>query len=273
MIRLTRRVTFSSGHRYWIPALSEEENRALFGQWASPYNHGHNYVLDVTVAGRVNPRDGMVVNIKSVDDAIRDVVVGEFDQRSINDEIPHFHDRASSLENLLLYIADRLKGNVHADLVHLRLEEMPGLWAELDLETAAMTLTRTYEFAASHRLHAPGLTDAENLEVFGKCNNPAGHGHNYIVEVTVQGRPDPRTGFLCDLGALDSAVEERVVNRYDHRNLNEDIDEFRGTVTTAEIIAQEIFNRLDGHLPAKLARVRLWETARSAFEVTKREAV
>lgn len=268
-MRLTRRVTFSSGHRYWIPALSEAENRELFGQWANPYNHGHNYVLDVSTEGVVDPPTGMVVNIKTIDEILKRDIVSQFDQRSINDEIPHFQTRASSLENLLRYIWDQL-GNLPAEakLVHLRLEEMPTLWAELS-QDGIMTLTRTYEFAASHRLHNPALPQSENDELYGKCNNPAGHGHNYLLEVTVQGNPDEKTGFLCDLGALDREVEELVVGRYDHKNLNEDLPEFRDRITTSEVVVQEIWDRLEGRLPAILSRVRLHETARNIFEVSR----
>jgi len=273
-IRLTRRVGFSSGHRYWIPSMSGEQNRQVFGKWASPFNHGHNYVLDVTVAGRIDPRTAMVVNIKTVDDILREVVVSEFDGKSINDEIEHFHSCSSSLENLMLYIASLLEGGVlpvEANLTGLRLEETEGLYGEYFEEdgTWIMTLTRKYEFAAAHRLNVPGLTRAQNEELFGKCNSPAGHGHNYVVEVTVEGEPDPVTGMMVDLAKLDETVDELVVERYDHKHLNVDLDEFKDRTPTSEVIALEIFNRLDGKLPAHLRRVRLYETARSYFEVVR----
>lgn len=269
-VRLTRRVGFSSGHRYWIPDLSEKENRARFGQWASPFNHGHNYVLEVTVEGILDPQHAMVVNIKRIDDALKEQIVAEFDGRSINDEVLWFRSRSSSLENLMTYIAGRLlePGALppEAELVGLRLEEMPTLWGEWKRDQS-MTLTRTYEFAASHRLHVPMMSDEENLALFGKCNNPAGHGHNYILEVTITGEPDPETGMMVDLSGLDAAVEAEVVDRYDHKNLNVDIPEFAGRATTTEVLTQEIFTRLKSKIPAHLKRVRLWETARNAFEV------
>jgi 6-pyruvoyltetrahydropterin/6-carboxytetrahydropterin synthase len=267
-VRLTRRVSFSSGHRYWIPSLSEEENRARFGQWASPYNHGHNYVLDVTTEGSVDPRNGMVVNIKDIDDVLKRDVVGQLDSKSINDEIPHFQDKASSIENLILFIEAQLENLPgEATLVALRLEEMPTLFAELDIKTKTMTITRVYEFAASHRLHSPFMSDAQNQEMFGKCNNPSGHGHNYVLEVTVSGQPDERTGMIADILEIDRVVEERVVDRYDHKFLNCDVPEFEEKVVSSEVIVQEIWKALDGHLPAKLHRVRLYETARSIFEL------
>jgi 6-pyruvoyltetrahydropterin/6-carboxytetrahydropterin synthase len=270
LVQMTRRVVFSSGHRYWFDSLSAEENHRIFGPWASRFNHGHNYVLDLTVSGTVDPSTGMVVNIKRVDDALKELVVSEFDQRSINDEIPYFQDRAPCLENLLTYIWAKLSppGALPEEckLERIRLEEMPTFYGELD--GRQMTLTRSYEFAASHRLHSPVLDQATNESLFGKCNNPAGHGHNYILEVTVTGELNTDTGMMTDLASMDKAVESQVVDRYDHKNLNEDLPEFQGKMTTTEIVAQEIFNRLQGNLPAKLTRIRLWETARNMFEVS-----
>ncbi len=273
-VRMTRRVTFSSGHRYWIVANSEQANRELFGKWASPFNHGHNYVLDVTVEGAVDQSTGMVVNIKLIDDILKARIVSQFDGKSINDEIPYFLTRSSSLENLLQYVANDLSepGALPQEvrLVSVRLEEMPTFFAELylDQDPPMITLTRTYEFAASHRLHSLALSDLENLELFGKCNNPAGHGHNYVLEVSVTGDPDTSTGMLVNLEELDKVIEERVVDRYDHKNLNVDLPELVGKTTTSEVVAVEIFRLLQGHLPVKLQRVRLHETARNMFEVS-----
>lgn len=273
-MKLTRRVTFSAGHRYWVPAWTEARNREVFGRWANPYNHGHNYILDVTAAGSVDPTNGMVVNIKRIDDVLKREVIQPFDQHSINDEIPAFQTQSPTLENLLTYFAETLSEAFFKEwsdvkLTHLRLEEMPTLWADLDLESDMMTLTRTYEFAAAHRLQADALSETENLDLYGKCNNPAGHGHNYVLEVTVEGRPDATTGMMVDLGALDQVVHAEVVDRYDHKNLNCDLPEFAGKVTTSEVVAQMIWDRLDGTVPGNLHRVRLWETARNAFEVVR----
>lgn len=268
-VRLTRRVAFSSGHRYWLASRSAEENRALFGRWASPYNHGHNYVLDVTTEGDTDPATGMVVNIKRIDDVLQERVVAAFDQTSLNDEVAHFHDVPPTLENLLVYLRGVLVG-LPARLVALRLEETPLLWGAWRLEESEMTLTRVYEFAASHRLHCPALPHEENLRLFGKCNNPNGHGHNYVLEVTISGQPDPQTGMMADLEALDAAVLARVIDRYDHKNLDADVPELAGRNTTSEVVAQAIFDQLDGHVPARLHGVRLHETARNVFEVTAR---
>lgn len=268
-IRLTRRVTFSSGHRWWFKDRSEEENRALFGPWASPFNHGHNYVLEVTTAGILDPTHGMVVNIKVIDDVLKEHVVKAFDFKSLNDEVEAFAQRQPSLENLLAHLAETLPPLLpsEVELEGMKLEETPLLYAEWRPKEPHVTLTRIYEFAASHRLHVPNLSHEENLRLFGKCNNPMGHGHNYVLEVTVSGPVDPVTGMSVDLNALDQVVHEQVVDRYDHKNLNADLPEFEGRNTTSEVVAEQIFETLRGVVPGKLERVRLFETARNIFEV------
>jgi 6-pyruvoyltetrahydropterin/6-carboxytetrahydropterin synthase len=130
---------------------------------------------------------------------------------------------------------------------------------------------RRYRFAASHRLHTEQLSDEENRRVFGKCNNPYGHGHNYVVEVTVSGKVDPATGMIVNLTDLDGFVQSVVVEPFDHKSLNEDVDAFRAAVPTTENLCKEIYQRLK-HFPlAKLERVRIEETSNNAFEYAGEE--
>ena len=127
-------------------------------------------------------------------------------------------------------------------------------------------LTRRYRFSASHRLHDQSMSPEENLATYGKCNNPYGHGHNYIVEVTVSGQVDPSTGMVCNLVDLDGFVKEQIVNRYDHTNLNT-VDEFQKLVPTTENLCVEIFDRLQkGFRPASVERIRIEETMMNSFE-------
>jgi 6-pyruvoyltetrahydropterin/6-carboxytetrahydropterin synthase len=125
---------------------------------------------------------------------------------------------------------------------------------------------RRYRFAASHRLHSAELSDEENCRVYGKCNNPYGHGHNYVVEVSVSGAVDPATGMVVNLVDLDKFVNSEVIDAFDHKSLNDDVEAFRMTVPTTENLCKEIFCRLK-HFPlAKLERVRIEETSNNAFE-------
>jgi 6-pyruvoyltetrahydropterin/6-carboxytetrahydropterin synthase len=130
-----------------------------------------------------------------------------------------------------------------------------------------VSLTRRYKFAASHRLHAASLSEAENLRIYGKCNNPYGHGHNYEVLVTLTGPMDPATGMIANLGELDPFVEKQVLDVFDHRNLNEEIPEFRDMVPTTENLCAEVFRRLAGFKSATLERVRIEETSKNSFEM------
>ena len=127
-------------------------------------------------------------------------------------------------------------------------------------------LSRRYLFSASHRLHSEAMSEPENQQTYGKCNNPFGHGHNYIVEVTVSGQVDEKTGMVCSLTDLDAFIEREVLNRYDHENLNT-LPEFAQQVPTTENLCMQIYeivHRSFRH--AHLERVRLEETMMNAFE-------
>jgi len=138
-------------------------------------------------------------------------------------------------------------------------------------------VTRRYEFPASHRLHAPQLSDEENRQLYGKCNHPYGHGHNYVVEVSARG-PLDGTGRAVDTARLDEMVKQQVLVPFGHRNLNRDVKSFAGVVPTSENLAVEIFRRLkenwSGAFPGewpKLETVRIAETPRNIFEVKAHE--
>ncbi len=122
-------------------------------------------------------------------------------------------------------------------------------------------LTRRSHFAASHRLHSPYLSDEENRRVYGKCNNEHGHGHNYYLEVTVEGEPDPKTGMVINLKDLDDIVEQEIIEQADHHNLDIDVPFSQGTITTVENLVVKIWNVLESKIPSgKLKRIRLWES-------------
>src|SRR5271169_1808545 len=131
-----------------------------------------------------------------------------------------------------------------------------------------LQLSRRYRFSASHRLHSTQLDEETNRRIYGKCNNPYGHGHNYVVEVAVSGPVDAATGMIANLSDLDAFVERAVIEPFDHKYLNEEVAEFREHVPTTENVCIEIFNRLRKFPSAKLERVRLEETSLNSFEYT-----
>lgn len=139
-------------------------------------------------------------------------------------------------------------------------------------------VTRRYRFAASHRLHADALSEEDNRSLYGKCNNPFGHGHNYVVDVSARGPADPDTGSAIDARRLDELVAREVLQPFEHRNLNCDVAAFRNLTPTSENLAVEICRRLKRSWPTvfagewpKLEKVRIAETARNIFELDAHE--
>ncbi len=137
-----------------------------------------------------------------------------------------------------------------------------------------ISVSRRYGFPASHRLHSPDLSSAENARLYGKCNNPFGHGHDYILEITIAGEVDARTGLLLPISRLDELVNDKVLRLFAHRNINADVPQFRSLVPTTENVALVIADLLEkgwrAHFrdtSAHLQRVRVQETERNTFEV------
>jgi 6-pyruvoyltetrahydropterin/6-carboxytetrahydropterin synthase len=129
-----------------------------------------------------------------------------------------------------------------------------------------ISLTRRYRFAASHRLHSAKLSEGENQRLYGKCNNPHGHGHNYVVEVTMVGPVDAATGMITNLGELDPFVQKEVIEAFDYKYLNEEVPAFQAVVPTTENVCREIYRRLKKYPAARLERVRIEETGKNSFE-------
>lgn len=135
------------------------------------------------------------------------------------------------------------------------------------MENPKVAVFRKEHFNAAHRLHNPAWTDEENVRIFGKCNNPHYHGHNYDLIVKVTGEVNPETGFVIDLKVLSDLIQTEVTDRFDHKNLNLDTEEFQNVNPTAENIAVVIYNRLRNKLKPELElKIRLYETERNFVE-------
>ena len=269
---ITRRACFSSSHRYWLPELSADDNAARFGPCALAPGHGHNYELIVSMAGALDA-DGMVLNLSDVKHAIRSEVTGQLDFRSLNESWPEFdltqpQGCLPTTEALVRVIWQRL--SPHLPLVALRLHESQTLWADYLGHGMDAYLTIRTHFAAAHRLARPELSQEENEAIYGKCARPHGHGHNYLVDITVRGPIDARTGMVCDLAALQRLVDDLVVEPFDHTFLNKDVPHFVDCVPTAENIALHIADKLASPIRAigaQLHKVRLQESPNNAAEV------
>ena len=269
---ITRRACFSSSHRYWLPEFSADNNAACFGACAIAPGHGHNYELIVSMAGGLDS-DGMVLNLSNVKNSIRNEVTDQLDYRFLNDAWPEFDINKAegclpTTEALARIIWTRLMP--HLPLVALRLYEHPRLWADYLGNAMDAYLTIRTHFAAAHRLAQEELSQKENEKLYGKCARPNGHGHNYLVDVTVRGSIDKRTGMVCDLSALQDLVDDLIVEPFDHTNLNKDIPYFAQCVPTAENIALHIADRLKKPIKAigaSLHKIRLQESPNNAAEV------
>ncbi len=269
---ITRRAGFSASHRYWLPELSEEDNSAAFGACSLSPGHGHNYELIVSMEGELN-EDGMVLNLSEVKTAIQNEITNQLDFRFLNDAWPEFDvSKANGLlpttEALTQIIWKRL--NPYLPLVALRLFEHPRLWADYLGNAMDAYLTIRTHFAAAHRLAKNELSQEENEQIYGKCARPNGHGHNYLVDITVRGEIDKRTGMICDLAALQCLVQDLIVEKFDHTFLNKDIPHFTTCVPTAENIALHISDCLKqpiNAIGASLHKVCLQESPNNSAEV------
>ena len=271
MHHLTRQVAFEASHYCQIPKLSGAENFALFGAAANPNGHGHNYVLEATVKGVVDPEHGMVVNIANLDTLLKERVIQDYDHKLINRQHPVFAnnpDLQPTCENLAIQIWRTIELHLREAILHrVRLYEDSSTFADYYGEEMMVYHTKVYEFSASHRLHSIELGDTENQQIFGKCNNPHGHGHNYVLEVMIKGEVNPRTGLVTDLGFLDRTIEEQIYTRFDFKHLNLDTSEFETINPTSENFVKVLWDILKPHLkPVELYRLRLRETPRSYFD-------
>ncbi len=265
-VLLSRRASFSCGRRLFHPDWDEARNRAVFGRDFGP--HGHEYTLDCAFGGAVSPLDGMIVNIADIKPQLQGAIA-PLDGAWLPADIAFFAAHRPTAENLALWLWQTLPHSIGAGtLQRLRLQESRRTLVELTSQT--MKISRSYEFAAAHRLFTPQLSEAENLARFDKCSNRAGHGHNFGLEVFIEGTPDAETGFIINPQQLDAIVEEEVFARFDHKHLNEDCPEFENLVPTTENLCSVLFEILRARLQRenyRLAKIGLRETQKNYFEV------
>lgn len=260
MFRLTREVRFAINHR------DEEASRPVTNACAgypSLTGLGHFFILAVTVTGDLSPDSSYLLNIKDIDQAIRRIAIPHIAEivRHRPEEFgaPLLQDlyklletawTSATLEKLVLSLSPFLNLSIHSS------------------ERPMTRLSQKFEFAASHRLHNPALSEEKNRQTYGKCNNPHGHGHNYELQVTLAGTPSA-TGLLVDVPAFEETVARTIIDRFDHKNLNIEVTEFAALIPSVENIAKVIYGLLKPKLQSertKLASVTVWETPKTWCE-------
>ena len=274
-VLLTKKIEFAAAHRYHNAAWDAARNRAVFGACNNEHGHGHNYLLEVTVAGEVDAHTGMVVNLYDLKKVLEQVLEG-FDHKNLNLDTPYFKDRIPTTENLTLVLWNILaEYPAIGRLETVRVYENEDLFAEV---TAAIMhagtgdrprarLTRRYHFSASHRAWSSHLSDVDNRRIYGRCSQS--NGHNYVLSVCVRGEVNGETGMVMEIPVLDRTVHDTVIKRIDHTDLNRDPN-FGARPTTGENLAALIWNLLVTALPnGTLERIAIAQTRDLAFEYSE----
>jgi 6-pyruvoyltetrahydropterin/6-carboxytetrahydropterin synthase len=244
------------------PRLSADENAQLFGPATS--THGHNYRSRLTFRSEGFDAKGPLICYDAIDACIRGLR-SELDHRNLNEDVIGLRDHPITTESLARYIYERV--NTMIPLHRVRLHERDDFFAET-WEDNAVLLGLQMPFHAAHRLYAATLSEAENSKLYGKCNNPRGHGHGYLTEATVGGGYDVRSGTLYDFVALKNAMAESLEPWRD-RHLDLETEEFRDGPSTGENIVRALWPKLDSRVGQRLVRLRLWETANNRFTLRR----
>ena len=271
-------VEFSAARQTMSPHLSAAENDTLFGLAASPHGHGHHYRARFTFRNGSAGGTGAVpsespspvapagvpptpVRIAQMLESLR----VELDHKNLNHEVPGLTNQPMTTESIVRYLHERVAAQVPIDRV--RLHERADFFAEYWRDGSCF-LGMQRPFSAAHRLHAPALSANDNRALFGKCNNPHGHGHRYLTEATIGGPYDERSGTLYDFLAFRDSID-RALAPWQDKHLDLETDEFRDHSSTGENIVRALWPKFNRQLDNRLTRLRLWETPNNRFTLRR----
>ena len=255
---------FSAARKTMSPRLSAAENARLFGPATSI--HGHNYRVRLTYRSTkpFSAQDSPLVRYDVIDACLH-ALQDELDHRYLNEDVAGLANRPITTESLGDYIFRRASSMTPLDRV--RLHERADFFAEVS-KNRVIFLGMRMAFYAAHRLCAATLSDGENAKLYGKCNNPLGHGHGYLTETTIGGEYDERSGTLYDFVALRKAIQESLEPWRD-RHLDLETEDFRNAPSTGENIVRALWPKIDNRVNQQLLRLRLWETANNRFTLRR----
>jgi 6-pyruvoyltetrahydropterin/6-carboxytetrahydropterin synthase len=255
---------FSAARKTVSPRLSAEENARLFGPATSI--HGHNYRARLTYRslGASGNQNLPLIRYDAIEPCLR-TLRHELDHRYLNEDVAGLANRPITTESLADYIYQRAGSMTPLDRV--RLHERADFFSEV-WKNRAVFLGMRIAFHAAHRLYAATLSDTENTKLYGKCNNPLGHGHGYLTEITIGGDYDERSGTLYDFVAFKNAIEESLEPWRD-RHLDLETEDFRNGPSTGENIVRSLWPKIDNRLRQQLVRLRLWETTNNRFTLRR----
>lgn len=244
-VLLTKRIEFAAAHRYIKPEWDEAKNRAVFGPCYNPPAHGHNYLLEVTVGGEVDPKTGMVINLFDLKRVLLGVIE-EFDHKNLNLDMPYFRNQVPTSENLARVLWAKLVAQKDIGTLHsVRLYEDEDLYSEVTaaggLDAAAVT--RRYSFTAVQDDH---------------------QGREWDCYITVHGKIDPVTGMVTDIGALNRLMQDKIIKTLDHQDLRQVLG--RATVTGEQLL-EWMWTSLVSIIPSgSLSNIRLVQSRDLSFD-------
>jgi len=253
---------FSAARRTISPHLTASENEKLFG--ISTAEHGHNYRTRLTFrADSPSPKPAFATQeeISALVQSLR----AQLDHKNLNRDVDALRGKPITTESLSRFILQ--SGSNKLPLSRVRLHERSDFFAET-WSDEGMFLGMRAAFSAAHRLHVPSFSDAQNSELFGKCNNPRGHGHRYVGEATIGGEYDERSGALANFEELRNALGQGLASWRD-KHLDLETEEFRDQPSTGENIVRALWPKIDSALQQRLVRLRLWETANNRFTLRR----
>lgn len=248
---------FSAARQTMSPHLSGAENEKLFGSASSPHGHGHHYRARLTFRDVVVPDAERARCLESLRE--------ELDHKHLNHEVTGLTNRPKTTESLAQYLYERAA--TFLPIHRVRLHERDDFFAEY-WNGGNYFLGMQRAFSAAHRLHAPILSAAENVALYGKCNNPRGHGHRYLTETTIGGSYDQRSGTLYDFRALLGGID-RALWPWQDKHLDLETEEFREKPSSGENIVRALWPKFSSQLDDRLMRLRLWETPNNRFTVRR----
>jgi 6-pyruvoyltetrahydropterin/6-carboxytetrahydropterin synthase len=287
-VTVSRRRLFSSAHLYHHAKLTHAENQSHFGACDTPFGHGHNYILETSIEGKIDPTTGLVINLTDLDQILVDVL-SPLDHHHINFDVAEFQNKEliPTTENLAMYCRKRFltrlaEHNKNLQLKQLRLYETDTLWVDIyelnnkrndgcteKTEKIGIELTRQIEVRAVHQLKLSQLSDAENQTLYGKCFRR--HGHNYQISATISAPPESvlsnstpsNTGLIVNREFFDTLLNKVLVKPFDGCDLNQYFAN-----TSGEALAVEFYRLLAPHIlaPAFLKKIIVQETPKNTFE-------
>jgi 6-pyruvoyltetrahydropterin/6-carboxytetrahydropterin synthase len=248
---------FSAARQTMSPHLNAAENETLFASASSPHGHGHHYRARLTFQDVAVPHAERVHCLESLQ--------AELDHKNLNHEVPGLTNRPKTTESLAHYLYERTAAAL--PIHRVRLHERADFFAEY-WQGGNYFLGMQRAFSAAHRLHAASLSEAENVALYGKCNNPRGHGHRYLTEATIGGPYDERSGTLYNFLAFRDGIE-RALQPWQDKHLDLETEAFREMPSTGENIVRALWPNFRSQLGDRLTRLRLWETPNNRFTLRR----